>query len=550
MQNIQYNLLDHELTLTVLLSQTSEELNESAIIEYLKKSQYSNLEMLEHDIINFIKAVNLELANIKKNKLPEKALTTTVAQAINAKISISIDDEKMAVEAEVTTPRGGEHVDLAVIKQICIDSGIRYGLKSSLITELLEKCHDAKPGSIVKYVIAKGVKPVNGSNAYLKPLVKLFTEALRAPKEKDDGTVDLKDLGNINTIAIGTPVLEKVLLTEGSKGMNVFGESIAPEPGVDTKLSINPSVVASPDNPNLLLAAKEGLVRFDGRELVVDDVFVLPKLDPKNGHVKFKGSVMIHGDVSPDMHLAATGDVTIAGFVECAVIKCGGDLTILSGASGRIDEHATGKHYTCILQSGGQVNLEFANQCEITAKTVVNVKRQLTHCYVEAKSAVVGQGDRPNGLISGGHFLLCQTLTAGTIGTESNVPTEINMNRTYDIFIKKEEELADWIQEMISRREKIEEEQKNTSNLEDKLEVEANLKTLVDLKVKINKYTGYRKELIQKRRDYMNDVFVKVNKKLYPKVSFFITNHALISEEKGPSQIKLEDFDVKILPLG
>jgi len=546
MQKIQYNLLDNELTLTVLLSQNSDELSELAVIEYLQNSEYSNLEMLEHDIINFIKAANLELANIKAKKLPEKTLTTTVAHAVNAKISIAIDDDKMAVEAEVITPKGGEHVDLAIIKQICIDTGVRYGLKSSLITELLEKCHKAEPGSIVKYVIARGVKAIDGDNAYLKPLVELFVESLRAPQKRADGTVDLKDLGKISTIAIGTPVLEKVLLTEGSKGMNVFGESIAPIPGNDINLPTNPSVEVSPDNPNVLLAAKEGLVRFDGKELIVDDVFVLPELDPKKGHIKFKGSVMIHGDVSPDMHLTATGDVTIGGFVESAVIKCGGDLTILSGASGRIDEHATGKHYTCILQSGGQINLEFANQCEITAKTVINVKRQLTHCYVEANRAIVGQGDRPNGQITGGQFLLCKTLEAGTIGTESNVPTEINMNRTYDIFIKKEEELADWIQEMISRREKLEEEQHAIIDPNKKLVLEPNLKTL---KAKINKYTGYRKELIKKRRDYMDEVSVKVNRRLYPKVSFFITNHALISEEKGPSEIKLDDFEVKILPL-
>ena len=546
MYNFQYKFIDRKLALTVTFDQSSEELTDSAIINNLEKSEYSSLEPLHHDISNFVKVVNLELADIKKNHKPEKSLTTSIANAANAKISVSISDDKMEVEAEVINPIGGEHVDLEIIKQICIDTGVRYGLKSSLITELLEQCEIAPPGKIVKYIIAKGLAAIDGKNAYLKPLVESFSESLRRPQERDDGTVDLKDLGKIETVSAGTPVLETVPPTLGSKGMNVFGEYIEPAPGNDINFSINSTLVESPDNPNLFLAAQDGLARFDGKNMIIDDVFVLPELDPKKGHIKFKGSVVIHGDVSPDMHLTATGDVMIGGFVESAVIKCGGELTIMSGASGRIDEHATGKHYTCILQSGSQIHLDFANQCEITAKTQVNVKRQLTHCYVEAKTAIIGQGERPNGQISGGHFLLCKTLEAGTIGTESNVPTEISMNRTYDIFIKKEVELADWIQEMITRREKLEEEHHSILDPDKKLELEPGIKTL---QKKIDKYTGYRKELIKKRRDYMSEVWVKVNKKLYPKVTFHITNHAMTSEEKGPSEIKLDDFEVKILPL-
>jgi uncharacterized protein (DUF342 family) len=546
MLNFQYKFVDKKLALTVTFDHSSEELTDSAVIENVQKSEYSSLELLHHEISNFVKIVNIELADIKKNHKPEKSLTTTIANGLNAKISVSISDDKMEVEAEVTTPIGGEHVNLEIIKQLCIDTGVRYGLKSSLISELLEQCELAAPGANVKYIIAKGLAPVNGKNAKLKPLVEPFSESLRTPQEREDGTVDLKDLGNIDTISAGTPVLEKVSLTLGSKGMNVFGEYIEAEPGNDVKFFMNPTLVESPNNPNLILAAHDGLARFDGKEMIIDDVFVLPELDPKKGHIKFKGSVVIHGDVSPDMHLTATGDVMIGGFVESAVIKCGGELTILSGASGRIDEHATGKHYTCILQAAGQINLDFANQCEITSKTLVNVKRQLTHCYVEAKTAVVGQGDRPNGQISGGHFLLCKTLEAGTIGTESNVPTEISMNRTYDIFIKKEVELADWIQEMISRRDTLEEEHHSLLDSDKKQKLESNIKTV---QKKIDKYTGYRTELIRKRRDYMDEVWVKVNKRLYPKVTFHITNHAIISEEKGPSEIKLDEFEVKVLPL-
>ncbi|WP_341205781.1 FapA family protein [uncultured Psychrosphaera sp.] len=547
MQNFEYKFSKKQLTLSTILNQESEPLDASAITKQLQQSEYSNLEVQIDNIAKFVKSANIKLADIKKNKLPPKPIETIAAKAVDAMISISIDKEKMSVEAQVTTPIGGIHIDLAVIKKTCINSGVRYGLKSSLIKELLTLCKEAEPGTLVTHEIAKGLHEVNGNNAYLTPLVELFSESFRNPKEQADGSVDLKDLGNIDTVTQDQPVLEKIPYTSGTEGMNVFGESIPAIPGKDIKLPLNPSVKVSPDNPNLLLANKEGLVRFDGKELVIDDVFMLPELDPQKGHVKFKGSVVIQGDVSPDMKLTATGDVVIGGFVESAVIKCGGELTILSGASGRIEEDKTnGQHYTCILQSGGQINLDFANQCEITAKTLVNVKRQVSHCIITANSLKVGQGKKPKGQITGGRFLLCKTLEAGTIGTESNVATDISMNRTYDIFINKEIELADWIQEMVTRRENLEVSYNSTMDPNKKLELEPQLTMLQS---KIERYTGYRAELIKKRREYMDNVFVKVNTKLYPKVSFFMTDNAVISEEKGPSVIKIDDFELKILPL-
>ena len=106
--------------------------------------------------------------------------------------------------------------------------------------------------------------------------------------------------------------------------------------------------------------------------------------------------------------------------------------------------------------------------------------------------------------------------------------------------------MADWIQEMVTRRENLEVSYNSTMDPNKKLELEPQLTMLQS---KIERYTSYRAELIKKRREYMDNVFVKVNTKLYPKVSFFMTDNAVISEEKGPSVIKIDDFELKILPL-
>jgi uncharacterized protein (DUF342 family) len=120
------------------------------------------------------------------------------------------------------------------------------------------------------------------------------------------------------------------------------------------------------------------------------------------------------------------------------------------------------------------------------------------------------------------------------------------MNRTYDIFINKEIELADWIHEMVSRLEGVENDYNNTLDSDKKHELE---NALTKLQSKVEKYTGYRNALIGKRREYMEMVSVTANSKLYPKVSVVIADHSLITKvEKGPSIIKIEDHEFKLQP--
>ncbi|MDU0114408.1 hypothetical protein RT723_15705 [Psychrosphaera aquimarina] len=117
MQNFEYKFSKKQLTLSTILNQESEPLDASVITKQLQHSEYSNLEVQIDNIAKFVKSANIKLADIKKNKLPPKPIETIAAKAADAMISISIDKEKMSVEAQVTTPIGGIHIDLAVIKK-------------------------------------------------------------------------------------------------------------------------------------------------------------------------------------------------------------------------------------------------------------------------------------------------------------------------------------------------------------------------------------------------------------------------------------------------
>lgn len=542
MQHIDFIAKNDDLLVSVTLVGGGQKVKADDVTYALRQSAYSKLSIDDALIEDFLVQCEFELSQLEENEtsLP---LTAALAKVTDAEIVVTIAHDNMSAQAEVVNAIGGKAINFEMVKQACVDAGVRYGLKTSLVEKLLKKCSAADPGELVIADVAIGKPAVNGKNATFKPLVKIFSETVRRPKEKSDGKVDLRDLGKIDTVEKGQAILRKIPLTEGEIGRNVIGEELFPEPGKDNELTECPSTKISSKDPNVLVSRKTGMVRFNGRVMEVDDVIVYQQLDPKEGNVKFKGSVVVKGDVAPEMKIIATGDVIVGGFVECSTIKCGGDLTIMSGASGRHVED----EYNCRLSSGANIHLAFANQCEITAKGLVTINRQISHCHVSGESMFVGQGDIANGQVSGGRYYLCKSLSAGVVGTESNVHCDISLNRTYDIFLEKEGQISVWLDTIQERLDQ--EELKHDSVMDPKVKSECQKKMLL-LGQKLEKYNIQRKGLIKKRREYMSLVKVECCQKVHPRVTVYVADKVLLNEQtKGPSRIQMVDYELTANPL-
>ncbi|MDO6718601.1 FapA family protein [Psychrosphaera sp. 1_MG-2023] len=542
MQHIDFIAKNDDLLVSVTLTGGERKVTADDVANALRQSSYGKLPIDDTVVEDFVVQCEFELSQLEENEtsLP---ITVPLAKVANAEIQITVSRDEMSAEAEVINAIGGKSINFEMVKQACVDAGIRFGLKTSLVERLLKMCREAEPGEVVISEVAVGKPAVDGRNARFKPLVTIFSETVRRPKENAKGSVDLRDLGEINTVGKGQAILRKIPFTEGTVGRNVLGEELLPVPGKDQELVVSPSTAISSKEASILVARKTGMVRFNGRVMEVDDVISYQQLDPKQGNVKFKGSVVIKGDVAPDMKIIATGDVIVGGFVECSTIKCGGDLTIMSGASGRQVED----EYNCKLSSGANIHLAFANQCEITAKGLVTISRQVSHCHVNAEAMFVGQGDIANGQISGGRYNLCKHLTAGVIGTESNVHCDISLNRTYDIFLEKEAQISLWLDTIKERFDALE--NKHDSVMDPAVKAECQKKMIV-LGKKLDKYNGQRKALIKKRREYMSSVKVESCQKLYPKVTVYVADKVLLTDStKGPSRVQMDEYELVINPL-
>jgi uncharacterized protein (DUF342 family) len=69
----------------------------------------------------------------------------------------------------------------------------------------------------------------------------------------------------------------------------------------------------------------------DERVEVIDLIKVSGNLDYNTGSIECEGSVRVEGDVLPDFHIRAGGDVSIGGVVDAAEVTAGGAVVVRQG---------------------------------------------------------------------------------------------------------------------------------------------------------------------------------------------------------------------------
>lgn len=522
-------------------------LEESDVKQAFAESEFCDAFVIYDELSSFIEKGNEFIESVKSGDNSEPIFGHRIAEYQDAKLTVTVAKDKMSAKLQIESAFGGEQPSVDDVKAACREAGVRFGIKRSRVEAILERTFNASPGEIFEAKIAFGKLPKHGKNAYFKPLIELFSEKLRQPLEKEGGKVDLRDLGEIETVKPGQQIYQKFPLTEGTPGMNVLGEELPPSPGKDMILEATQGTVIDPTNPDVLLAAREGLARVIDSRMEVDNVYSLPELTPKQGHVKFNGSVVISGDVSPEMKIIATGDVIIGGFVESALVRCQGELTVIGGASGKLLEpEQAERQYNCLLESGNRVNIAFANQIDIRAKRDVFAHKQLSHCNIVAASLKVGQGEKPNGKLIGGKLMLSKALEVGHLGAPAGADTQVSLNRTYRIFRQKEDALWAKIQPYQEELDAINAKGKMAMSAQQKAEHKAKI---AKIEGSINKLQAQRKRLIQRRRDYLEAIVVTVHHTLFNGTTVEIGDKSIVNDrQRGPSIVRLNEFVLEIQP--
>ncbi|MCL1035797.1 FapA family protein [Shewanella submarina] len=377
-------------------------------------------------------------------------LQHAVAERRDAELKLDITTDLMQAQLVLTSPWGGKSASLVDVLTLLRQHKVVKGILKTNIDALLKQCRNAPPGSVIQGLIARGVPPVHGRNAKNIRKVPLARERLIRPKEREDGTVDLRDLGKIASVAPGDILMVKRPPSQGFPGYNLIGDELPAIPGKDIDLLPGHGTCLDHEDDSVLRADMAGLPLETPNGMQVDDVLQLHDVDPANGHVDFQGSVMIRGDIKEGMKVTASGDICVQGLVQSAQLQAGGDIILNQGLMGR--QHHENHSLPASLIARGQICSPFVQYANLNAGGDINITRQLLHSQVIAMGEVM-VCDRigKRGDIIGGS-VRASAIKAVTLGADASTHTRIECNDQREELKQEIKELEQEKQNLVVRK--------------------------------------------------------------------------------------------------
>jgi len=219
--------------------------------------------------------------------------------------------------------------NLTEIMQEMAKKNINYGIKHDVIQDILAKPEDGL------YVIAAGDPPGNTTDEWVELT---FQNKPEGQKVSDDKKINFRDMIEIISVEPGALLAVKHLGVQGNAGRKVTGDLIPPAKPKACELAVGKGAEISSDGCKVL--AKIGgspLVKKQGNRYFFDINPVLHKkgdVDISSGNIRFKGDVVVHGDVCEGMSVQAAGTITILGMVFGANIVAQGDINARRNITG------------------------------------------------------------------------------------------------------------------------------------------------------------------------------------------------------------------------
>lgn len=533
------------------------QVTEATIHELIAASEYTALYVDSGNIKNAIAELNSVLKPLQSN-MQGREIKYQILERRDASVTIEIDKDKMSASAEISTALGGTHLTAKAILNAAQQAGVIKGFSKEELIKLAQQAAKEPPGSIVKGEIAHGKNALNGKDGKIKLLVESAQDRILKPKDREDGSVDMRDLGDIICVKIGDPLAQKIPPTAGVNGFTVTGEPLLPQPGNDIQLCAGNGTIISPKNQNVLVSTLVGLPRLIENGMEIDEVYKIKNVDVSSGHIAFEGSVIIDGDVCEGMKVVASGDITIGGFVESAYLEAGGDITIGTGIIGRKQdvEERNIKDITMSanIKAKGKIYAKYCQYAEISCASL-RIENQLMHSIIEvAEGLWLGAEDRANGKLIAGHITAGSSVNAGIVGATAGSTTIITFEKRLQTFRDK----LNVIEEKLKQESAKTTELKNAAK---KLKALPKEKQNHDMLAKVNSTYQFHakcmgeclneKEKIETElQAYMASVYVAATEKLYHGVEMIVGEfHDKSKREYGPSKMKYKERKIIIDPI-
>lgn len=247
--------------------------------------------------------------------------------AVKPEFTIRVSSDKSMVYLRLKNAAPNLQVTCEDVKDFLTKEGIVFGILEGNIREFCEK-----KSYYLELVAAQGIEPADGADGSL--VYHFDTDLNTRPAEREDGTVDFRELGLVKNVKKGDVLAHIVPPKEGKDGTNVYGGPIPYVHGKMPAISAGSNTVLSEDNLQLT-ATIDGSVELKNGTVIVNEVLMISgDVDMRTGHIDCVGSVVIKGDVREGFTVKSGSNIEVYGIVEAAVLEAVGSITIRSGVNG------------------------------------------------------------------------------------------------------------------------------------------------------------------------------------------------------------------------
>ncbi len=473
-----------------------------------------------------------------------------IAERRDAQSTIRIDEDAMTAFVTIVGGYGGKSITHRELIASLSAEGVVHGISNNHLDELLLRARKLQPGETLSDAVAFGTRPINGKDAQLKAMVRDCAQRVLRPRDRGDGTVDMRDLGDIIMVEAGTPVMKKTPATRGKDGINVKGRELKSNNGKDRNFKIGKGTVISPQNPLLLLSASSGIPHIKDNTVEIDEALCLSSVNVSTGHIIFDGSIVVNGDVSQGMRVKATGTVTVGGFIESASVEAGEDVVVANGIIGR-----RGEKLNCNVSAKGKISSKFAQYANLNADGDVHLFLHALHCHIHSKgNLVVSDSMGRKGTLNGGFVRVGGGIQVVNLGATASTPTTISAFENYERLIKQRRQFTTELKVQLDTMQRVLGAAKKIASLP---AAKRSKETIVKLKQAKASLTTQLSRL-QSSIDECNEELTQQSRQstvtainhVYPGVQCTVAGEALnILEEHGPSKLRFNGKTIDMQPI-
>lgn len=321
---------------------------------------------------------------------------------------LQIAKDNMTVYLRVKPAYAGQKITPEQIYDYLKENGVVYGLCDDAIHTF---CTEGR--FYMELVCAKGTPPVHGVDGRID--FNFDTTKGLKPREREDGTVDFRDLGLVKNVSKGDTLCTIVPPQPGREGTDVYGNVAQFRQGKFPSLPLGSNTSVSDDQLSLL-AAVDGSIEYINGCVNVNDVFIVRgDVDGTSGNISAVGSVIVQGDVREGFFVKSEKDISIRGMAEGAVIEAKGNISISNGMNGM------GKGS---LTAGGDIVGKYFENTKMHAGHDIYAD-VLMNSQAKAEGSIILKG-RKASLISG-IYEAGNRIYAKNIGTAGSIATRVTI---------------------------------------------------------------------------------------------------------------------------